>query len=312
MIGPGTGDSIMTLSDTARVVLSAAAQHEMGLARAPKTLPAAARNAVFKSLIKNNLLTEINAPREHVGLGWRQDGDGTWIVARITDEGLRAIGIDPNEGNTVDEAERGGLTEAEYEAEQALAQEALDAGIDLRADAEQEDTRPRHEQNGVDEALIYGTAAEWQQPAGDEALLEQALAEGAPRGLKAAAQAVLAAWNDEANREADIIAAMEGPMARLRAALAGKPARQARDASAPRKPREGTKQEQVLTLLRREEGATVAQIAEATGWAAHTVRGFFAGLKKKGHEVAVLERVRMVGPNKEGAKGSYSVYHLPA
>jgi hypothetical protein len=42
------------LSDTQRVILSAAAQHEMGLARAPKTLPAAARNAVFRSLIKNN------------------------------------------------------------------------------------------------------------------------------------------------------------------------------------------------------------------------------------------------------------------
>lgn len=89
------------LSDTQRVILSAAAQHEMGLARAPKTLPAAARNAVFRSLIKANLLTEINAPREHIGLGWRQDEDGTWIVARITDEGLRAIGIDPNEGDAV-------------------------------------------------------------------------------------------------------------------------------------------------------------------------------------------------------------------
>ena len=89
------------LSDTQRVILSAAAQHEMGLARAPKTLPAAARNAVFRSLIKNNLLTEINAPREHVGLGWRQDDDGTWIVARITDDGLRAIGIDPNERDVV-------------------------------------------------------------------------------------------------------------------------------------------------------------------------------------------------------------------
>ena len=89
------------LSDTQRVILSAAAQHEMGLARAPKTLPAAARNAVFRSLIKNNLLTEINAPRDFVGLGWRQDEDGTWIVARITDEGLRAIGIEPNEGDAV-------------------------------------------------------------------------------------------------------------------------------------------------------------------------------------------------------------------
>ena len=92
------------LSDTQRVILSAAAQHEMGLAGAPKTLPAAARNAVFRSLIKNNLLTEIDAPREHVGLGWRQDDDGTWIVARITDEGLRVIGIDPNEGDAVADA----------------------------------------------------------------------------------------------------------------------------------------------------------------------------------------------------------------
>ena len=51
------------------------AQHEAGLAKAPKALPAAARNAVFRSLLKNNLLTEIEAPRQHAGLGWRQDED---------------------------------------------------------------------------------------------------------------------------------------------------------------------------------------------------------------------------------------------
>ena len=60
-------------------------------------------------------------------------------------------------------------------------------------------------------------------------------------------------------------------------------------------------------------GATIAQICEATGWQQHTVRGFFAGLKKRqGIEVQVLERVRQVGPNKEGARGSYTIYHLPA
>ncbi len=99
-------------------------------------------------------------------------------------------------------------------------------------------------------------------------------------------------------------------MARLRAALAGKPARQARGASAPRKPREGTKQQAVLAMLRREEGATVAQIAEATGWASHTVRGFLAGLKKKGVTIEVLERVLQIGPNRDGAKGSFSVYRV--
>ncbi len=126
------------LSDTQRVILSAAAQHEMGLARAPKTLPAAARNAVFRSLIKNNLLTEINAPREHVGLGWRQDEDGTWIVARITDEGLRAIGIDPNEampgepdasgiGGSVPDATPTGAEDPAPQGEDAPAPEAAQA-----------------------------------------------------------------------------------------------------------------------------------------------------------------------------------------
>ena len=128
-----------------------------------------------------------------------------------------------------------------------------------------------------------------------------------PRGLAAAARAVLDAWTDETNRETDIIAALEGPMAALQIALAGKPGR---PAGAPRPPREGTKQQAVLALLRRQEGATIAQIMVATAWQSHTVRGFLAGLKKKGTQVDVLDRVRQVGPNKEGAKGSYSIYRI--
>ena len=126
--------------------------------------------------------------------------------------------------------------------------------------------------------------------------------------LRHAAQAVLAAWDDEANRETDIIAALEGRMAILRALLAERAPRAT--TGAPRTPRAGTKQEAVLALLRRDEGAGGPQIAEATGWAAHTVRGFLAGLKKKGFTIETLDRVRMVGPNKEGAKGAYSVYRI--
>ncbi|WP_240756786.1 DUF3489 domain-containing protein [Roseicella aquatilis] len=271
------------LSDSQRIILSAAAQHEMGLARAPKTLPAAARNAVFRSLIKNNLLTEINAPREHVGLGWRQDDDGTWIVARITDEGLRAIGIDPNEGD-------------------AVADTAPTVATD---DAAGERPAPSNE-------------AAHAAPLTEEiALLDQALAARAatPRAsLRDTAAAILAAWDDQAARfgthDGDLIGALDAPMAALRILLAGKLARTPREPGAPRKPREGTKQEQVLAMLRRPEGATVAQIAEATGWAQHTVRGFFAGLKKKGHAVEVMERVRQVGPNKEGARGSFTIYRI--
>ena len=66
----------------------------------------------------------------------------------------------------------------------------------------------------------------------------------------------------------------------------------------------------MLALLRRTEGATVAQIAEVTSWATHTVRGFLAGLKKKGFTIETPERVRMTGPGKAGAKGSYSFYRI--
>ena len=45
--------------------------------------------------------------------------------------------------------------------------------------------------------------------------------------------------------------------------------------------REHSKQATVIEMLRRPEGATVAQICEATNWQAHTVRGTFAGAFKK-------------------------------
>ena len=64
-------------------------------------------------------------------------------------------------------------------------------------------------------------------------------------------------------------------------------------------------------MLCRPEGATVAQVAEATSWQPHTVRGFFAGVKKlQSIAVEAAECVRQVGPGKESAKGSYTVHRI--
>ena len=45
--------------------------------------------------------------------------------------------------------------------------------------------------------------------------------------------------------------------------------------------RENTKQAQVIAMLSRPSGATIADICEATGWQCHTSRGFLAGSVKK-------------------------------
>lgn len=47
------------------------------------------------------------------------------------------------------------------------------------------------------------------------------------------------------------------------------------------KQRPDSKQAQVIEMLKRSEGATIAQIGEITGWQSHTTRGFFAGTVKK-------------------------------
>ena len=76
-------------------------------------------------------------------------------------------------------------------------------------------------------------------------------------------------------------------------------------------PRAGTKQAQMIEMLKRPEGATVEQIAAATGWQHHTIRGAISGaLKKKLGLTVEATRTREVGPNKSGAKGSTTVYRI--
>ena len=273
----------MKLTDTQRAILAAAAQHPEHLALPPERLPAAARQVVAKALLRHDLVTAVHRPAYDAQALWMVDGDS--VLLKITDEGLRAIGVEPEEN------------------------EQSEAAI-LRRNAERRATAAAAPEPAATAADTAPTGADEPAPQGEDAGAPEA-ARGAPTpapraGLREAAQRVLAAWDDAGSQRSDLPGAIEA----LRQVLA-KPARAGRAPGAPRKPREGTKQEQVLAMLRRPEGATVAQIAEATGWAPHTVLGFFAGLKKRqGIAVEVLERVRQVGPNQEGARGSYTIYKI--
>ena len=74
-------------------------------------------------------------------------------------------------------------------------------------------------------------------------------------------------------------------------AKATKEAKPKGDATGPKGAREGSKKAIVLDMLRRPEGATLADIQAATGWQAHSVRGFLSGSlgKKMGLTIESLK-----------------------
>lgn len=57
------------------------------------------------------------------------------------------------------------------------------------------------------------------------------------------------------------------------------------DAPTSAPPRAGSKSEVVLALLGREEGASSAELIDATGWLPHSMRAALTGLRKKGHAI---------------------------
>ncbi len=71
-----------------------------------------------------------------------------------------------------------------------------------------------------------------------------------------------------------------------------KAAKQAATKDAAPTTRDGSKKAIVLDMLKRPDGATLADIMSATSWQAHSVRGFISGslTKKMGLKVESLKR----------------------
>jgi hypothetical protein len=98
--------------------------------------------------------------------------------------------------------------------------------------------------------------------------------------------------------------------------IAGKPRSGKKASSAERRPkgqkaakqakpatgaREGSKAAKVLSLLRRPDGASLKELMKATGWLAHSVRGFLSG--------AVAKRIgfKLVSAKSENGERRYCV-----
>lgn len=72
--------------------------------------------------------------------------------------------------------------------------------------------------------------------------------------------------------------------------MAREPEPKTNETTAPAPPRKPGKQDTVIALLRREEGATLAEMIEATGWLPHSTRAVLTGLRKKGHALEKSKR----------------------
>jgi hypothetical protein len=88
---------VIRLTDTQRIILSAASQRTDRLALPlPKNIKGGAALKVINPLIQRGLLEEVAANRKLGDPVWRETGDGHCVTLIITDAGLAAIGVEPH------------------------------------------------------------------------------------------------------------------------------------------------------------------------------------------------------------------------
>jgi hypothetical protein len=286
-------DKPKKLSDTARALLSVTALRDDHLIALPK-LPVAAARQVVRSLLNAGFAEEVPAPMNDAGYAWHTGRDGGVRALRATALGItRALGGDGDS----EAGYSAGTTKVQAGDSTVIAVDPFTDAIPVIAPAEEGRADPDRQVN------VPAPALSAEAP---EATSKPARPAKRTNGLGSAAQALLDAWDNTGGHGR--LGEITGPIIALRAALAPSVGRSISSGATSLGP--DTKQSKVLAMLARDEGASGPQIAEAMGWAPHTVRGFLASLARKGIRVEVLERVRQVGPNKVGTKGSFTVYRV--
>jgi len=217
--------AVPRLSDTALVILAAAANREGGsLLPVPAGMKArgSAPNAVLFHLSQIGLAEEV--PVKVEAESWRREEKVGLLGMRITAAGLAAIGIDAkDDGDGAKEPGRAAGGEAE----------PVSGAPDRNAGAESVATP------------------------GDEAGRSSRFTD---RGLERIAADDLEADDEDGT---DVVGGVgEAASARRR-----------------------TKQDQIVELLSREEGASIEALMTATDWLPHTVRAALSGLRKKGYDI---------------------------
>ncbi len=76
------------------------------------------------------------------------------------------------------------------------------------------------------------------------------------------------------------------------------PGTKAKAAGPRRRPSARTKKQIALSLLERAKGASIAEMQDAMGWQAHSVRGFLAGTVKKMPGVILVSEKPESGPRR--------------
>tara|TARA_R110002073_G_scaffold194287_1_gene353363 strand:+ start:248 stop:829 length:582 start_codon:yes stop_codon:yes gene_type:complete len=100
------------LSDTQTIILSRAAQNEDRIAiPLPDSLRGGAAAKVVGAMLAKGFLEEVDADTRKGDLVWRETGDGHGVTLAATDAGLAAIGIEPEDANTVPAAATDAPTE---------------------------------------------------------------------------------------------------------------------------------------------------------------------------------------------------------